>query len=106
VVDSIPFQQWGLNFIGEIHLASSGQHRWILTATDYSTKWIEAIPTRSASHKVIIIFLEDIMSRFGFPRNIVTNNDASFKVEPLVNFCEKYGILLFHSNPYYPQGNG
>jgi hypothetical protein len=36
VVASIPFQQWGLEFIGEIHPPSSGKHRWILTATDYS----------------------------------------------------------------------
>jgi hypothetical protein len=43
VVVSGPFQQWGLDFIGEIHPASSGQHRWILTATDYFTKWIEAV---------------------------------------------------------------
>ena len=28
-----PFQKWGLDFIGEIHPPSSGQHRWILTAT-------------------------------------------------------------------------
>jgi hypothetical protein len=46
VVTSGPFQQWGLDFIGEIHPTSSGHHRWILTATDYFTKWIEAIPTR------------------------------------------------------------
>jgi len=30
----IPFQQWGLDFIGEIHPNSNGQHRWILTARD------------------------------------------------------------------------
>eukprot|EP00253_Pinus_taeda_P020827 PITA_20827 len=47
---SAPFQQWGLDFIGEIHPASSSQHRWILTATDYFTKWIEAIPTRQATN--------------------------------------------------------
>lgn len=41
-----PFQQWGLDFIGEIHPMSSAQHRWILTATNYFTKWIEAISTR------------------------------------------------------------
>jgi hypothetical protein len=40
VVASRPFQQWGLDFIGEIHPTSSGQHKWILTATDYFTKWI------------------------------------------------------------------
>jgi hypothetical protein len=106
VAVSRPFQQWGLDFIGEIHLASSGQHRWILTATDYFTKWIESIPTRSASHKVIISFLEDIMSRFGCPNRIVTDNATSFRAEPLSNFCEQYGITLVHSTPYYPQGNG
>ena len=100
-----PFQQWGLDFIGDIHPASSGQHKWILTAIDYFTKWIESIPTRSVSHKVIINFLEDIMSRFDCPRRIVTDNAASFRDEPFINFCEQYGITLIHSTPYYPQGN-
>jgi hypothetical protein len=49
-----PFRKWGLDFIGEIHPHSSSQHKWILTATDYFTKWIEAIPTRQATHIVII----------------------------------------------------
>ena len=52
-----PFLQWGLDFIGEIHPASFSQHKWILTATDYFTKWIEAIPTRNATDSVIIRFL-------------------------------------------------
>jgi transposase InsO family protein len=77
-----------------------------LTATDYFSKWIEAIPTTNASHKVVVNFLEDIMSRFGCPRRIVTDNAASFKFEPLIKFCEQYGITLVHSTPYYHQGNG
>jgi hypothetical protein len=43
-----PFQKWGFGFIGEIHPPSSGQHRWIFIATDYFTKWVEAISTRLA----------------------------------------------------------
>jgi transposase InsO family protein len=50
--------------------------------------------------------LEDILSSFGCPNKIVTNNVATFKVEPLVKFCEKNGIHLIHSTPYYSQGNG
>jgi hypothetical protein len=88
VVAPGPFQQWGLDFIEEIHPASNGQHRWILIATNYFTKWIKAIPTRNASHKVIIGFLEDIIARFGCPNRIVTDNVASFKVEPLIQLCE------------------
>jgi hypothetical protein len=101
-----PFQQWGQDFIGKIHPTSSGQHRWILTATYYFTKWIEFIPTRNTSHKVIIGFLEDIMARFGCSNRIVTDNATYFKAEPLIQFCEKFGITLIHSTPYYPQGNG
>ena len=77
-----------------------------MIATTYFTKWIEAIPTRSASHKVIIGFLEDIMARFGCLNRIITNNATSFKDEPLIKFCEQFRIALIHSNPYYPQGNG
>eukprot|EP00253_Pinus_taeda_P010029 PITA_10029 len=101
-----PFQQWGLDFIGEIHPASSGQHRWILTATDYFTKWIEAIPTRQATDSVIISFLEDnILSRFGCPHKIITDNATTFKSKKLVDFCYKYNISLGHSTAYHPQGN-
>jgi transposase InsO family protein len=94
-----------LDFIGEIHPPSSGQHRWILTATDYFTKWIEVFPTRITSHKVIIIFLEDIIARFGYPSKIVTDNASPFRSEPLAKFCEQFEISLLHSTPYYPQGN-
>jgi transposase InsO family protein len=73
---------------------------------DFFTKWIEAIPTRSASHMVIIRFLEDLITRFGFPSKIVTDNATSFKAEPLAKFYEQFKIKLIHSTPYYPQGNG
>lgn len=75
-----PFQQWGLDFIDEIHPPSSAQHKWILTATDYFTKWIEAIPSRSTTDFVIMKFLEtNILSRFGCLRKLITDNAATFK---------------------------
>lgn len=43
---------------------------------------------------------------FGCPRKIVANNDQVFKSTELVDFFHKYNIILGHSNPYYPQGNG
>jgi hypothetical protein len=75
-----PFQQWGLDFIGEIHPPSLGQHRWIFTTTDYFTKCIEVVPTRQATNAMIIKFLEtNILSRFGCPRKIITDNTTIFK---------------------------
>lgn len=102
-----PFQQWGLDFIREIHPPSFGQHKWILTATDYFTKLIEAIPSRQAIDTVIIGFLEtNILSRFGYPEKIITDNVVAFKSKKMINFCNKYHITLGHSMAYYPQGNG
>jgi hypothetical protein len=63
-------------------------------------------PHRSASQKVIISFLEDIIARFGCPSKIIIDNSASFKSEPLIKFYKQFQISLVHSTPYYPQGNG
>ena len=54
-----PFQQWGLDFIREIHPQSSTQHKWILTTTNYFTKWVKAIPTQNSMDSVVINFLEE-----------------------------------------------
>jgi len=102
-----PFQQWGLDFIREINPNSSGKHKWILTATDYFTKWIEATPTRRATEEVIMDFIENnILARFSYPRQIVTDNALAFKSKKMINFFHKYHISLNHSMAYYPQGNG
>ena len=103
----IPFQQWGLDFIGEIHPPYSRQHKWILAATNYFTKWKEAIPTRQATNSVIISFIKNkILSRFGCPQKIITDNAAAFKYKKMIAFCHKYHITLGQSTAYYPQGNG
>ena len=76
-------------------------------ATDYFTKWIEAVLTRNATHQVIMKFLyENIFIKFGCPVRLVTDNAPAFKAKALVNMCESMGIQLVHSTSYYPQGNG
>ena len=96
-----------MDFIGEINPSSSRKHKWILTATDFFTKWVESIPTRNAIDNVIISFIqENIFSRFGCPKKLLTDNAKYFKSKAMVTFCEENGIFLKHSTPYYPQGNG
>jgi hypothetical protein len=93
-----PFQQWGLEFIGEIHSQSSAQHRRIMTTTDYFTKWVEAIPTWNATYSVVMNVLEEnILARFGCPRKIVTDNAKAFIYMAMINFFQKYNIMLGHS---------
>jgi hypothetical protein len=107
IVVNGPFHQWGLYFIGDINPSSSGKHKWILLAIDYFTKWIEAIPTRNATHQVVMKFLyENILIKFGCPKGLVIDNVTTFKDDALVETCNSMGIQLVHSTYYYPQGNG
>ena len=87
------FQEWGLDFIGEINPSSSGKHKWILTANNYFTKWIKDIPMRQSTETVIMQFLEEhIMSRFGVPEKIIIDNAADFKSKKMIAFFFKYQI--------------
>eukprot|EP00253_Pinus_taeda_P009060 PITA_09060 len=71
---------------------------------DYFTKWIEVIPTRQATDSVIISFLENnILSRFGCPNKLITDNATTFKCKRMIDFCHKYQITLGYSTTYYPQ---
>ena len=68
---------------------------------------MEAIPTRNATDKVIINFIqENILSRFGCPKKLLTENVKAFKSKSMVNFFEQNGIILKHYTPCYPHGNG
>eukprot|EP00253_Pinus_taeda_P025632 PITA_25632 len=56
-----PFDQWGLDIIGEINPPSSKQHKYILTATDYFTKWVEAVPLKTTNSEAIIEFIDQFI---------------------------------------------
>ena len=96
-----------MDFIGKFKDNSSNGYSWILRATDYFTKWVEAIPTKAATEKVVMDFLEDkIITRFGVPTKITTDNAKAISSAKMSSFCFDYGIILSHLSNYYPQGNG
>eukprot|EP00253_Pinus_taeda_P017557 PITA_17557 len=47
-----------------------------------------------------------MLSRFGCPNKLITDNTTAFKSKSMVEFCHKYHIILGHSTAYHPQGNG
>jgi hypothetical protein len=107
IVKSWPFRGWGLDFIGEIHPGSSKGHRFILVATDYFTKWAEAVPLRNMTHWEVISFVQEhIIYRFGIPQTLTTDQGPSFMSHQFREFTESMKIKLLNSSPYYVQANG
>jgi transposase InsO family protein len=101
-----PFRGWALDFVGQIHPASSKCHRFVLVATDYFTKWTEAIPLKNMTHREVIHFiLEHIVHRLGIPQTLTTDQDSSFMSHQVHDFVESLKIKLLSSSPYYAQAN-
>ena len=72
-----PFSQWGLDFIGPINPPSNSGHKWILVATDYFTRWTEAVALKDATESSVVEFLDGIVTRFGAPSTIILDNANS-----------------------------
>ena len=93
--------------IGQIFPPSSKGHKFILVATDYFTKWVEAIPLKTVTSKNMINFVrEHIVYRFRIPQTITTDHGTMFTSEEFRDFTAGIGIKLLNSSPYYTQANG
>ena len=105
--DRRTLSKMGLDFIGPIHPSSTTGHTHILMATDYFTKWVEAILVKQTTSEVVCNFIrQNILVRFGVPNKIVTDNATNFSSQEISFFCYQYGIILSHSLDYFEQGNG
>ena len=77
-----------------------------MVAIDYFIKWVEAIPTRKKTRKVVNDFIfSSIITIFGFPKIIFKENAMCFRSEEFHEFCDNYTITRSTSYPCHPQGN-
>jgi hypothetical protein len=76
---AMAIQRMGIDLIGQINPPSNKGHKFVLLATDYFTKWVEAIPLKEVTPENMIEFVkEHIIYRFGIPQTITTDQGAQF----------------------------
>ena len=96
------FDVWGIDFMGPF-LMSFG-NSYILVGVDYVSKWVEAIPYKHNDHRVVLKFLkENILSRFGMPKAIISDGGTHFCDKPFEALLAKYGVKHKVATPYHPQ---
>jgi IS30 family transposase len=107
IVKPWSFHGWALDFVGQIHPASSKGHRFVLVATDYFIKWTEVVPLKNMTYRDVIQFIsEHIIYRFGIPQTLTMDQGSSFMSHQVCDFAESLKIKLLSSSPYYSQANG
>ncbi|KAG6451048.1 hypothetical protein O3G_MSEX006918 [Manduca sexta] len=97
---SRPWSRLHIDFLGPIAGLT------YLVVVDSCSKWIEAINMKSTTSQAVIVVLRDIWSRFGIPRQLVSDNGTSFSSEEFKTFLKKNGVEQIFSAPYHPASNG
>nr|KYP34029.1 Pro-Pol polyprotein [Cajanus cajan] len=101
-----PFALWGIDILGPFPL-TKGQCKFLVVAVDYFTKWIEAEPLATITSANIQKFVwKNIITRFGIPYAIISDNGLQFTDKKFNNFLENLGIQHQFTSVEHPQSNG
>ena len=92
-----------MDVIGKIAPSSElAKNAWILVAMDYFTKWVEAKSYAKLTSKEVCNFVEEnIVTRFGVPETIITDNGTVFTSDRLKDYTVNLKIRLEQSTSYY-----
>nr|KYP33532.1 Gypsy retrotransposon integrase-like protein 1 [Cajanus cajan] len=87
-----PFSIWDMDILGPFPPAK-GQVKFLLVAVDHFTKWIEAeaVATITASN-VQKFFWKNVITRFGIPYALITDNGLQFTDRRFNEFLARLGI--------------
>ncbi|XP_020412770.1 uncharacterized protein LOC109947252 [Prunus persica] len=106
-ITSWPFNAWGLDVVGPIAPKSSDGHSYILAATDYFSKWSEAMPLKEVKKENIVSYIKvNIINRYGVPRYIIIDNGKPFSNRLMDKLCEDSGFKQRNSSMYNAPANG
>lgn len=88
-------------------LPVSNNFTYALTCIDRFTRWMEVIPlTDIKAETVALAFYSGWISRFGVPKDVVTDKGKQFVSDLFTQMMKLFGIQLNHTTTYHPQSKG
>ncbi|GJT89561.1 reverse transcriptase domain-containing protein [Tanacetum coccineum] len=100
------FYKWGIEIAGPFP-EGPGNVKFLIVAMDYFTKWIEVKAVATITGNQVKKFVWDnIVCRFGLPREIVSDNGKQFIDNPFKDWCEKLNITQRFTSVKHPHSNG
>lgn len=86
---------------------SAPGNRFIIVAIEYLSRWTVARAVRSFNSDETIRFTkEEIVTTFGTPKEIITDQGVNFTSDAFEQYLARIGVMHKRSSPYHPQTNG
>ena len=86
---------------------SSFGNLYILLAMDSVSKWVEAIACSRNDVNTVVRFIQrNILSKFGAPRTIISDEGNHFPNKVFIKLMSRSGIRHVMGLAYHPQSNG
>ena len=80
---------------------------YVIVFMDYLTKWPEAFATTDQTSLTIAKnFVEEIISRHGVPRELLSDRGPSFLSKMFLSVCSILGVKKLNTTAYHPQTDG
>jgi len=100
-----PMDLVSMDCIGPLPKTKTGMQH-IVIGVDYSTRFVFGRAIRTLSSKSLLSFLlQDVISKFGLPRKLLTGNATVFTSDLFQSVSKALGMAKLFSTPYHSQGN-
>lgn len=100
-----PWEKLGIDLMGPFPRSKKG-NTVLLVLVDYFTKWVEMFPLKDGkSHRIGSILKDEIFTRFGVPRELVSDRGPQFTGHEMTNLCKTWGVTQKFTTSYHPQAN-
>ena len=96
------FSRIAMDIIGPLPRSLAG-HRYVLVVCDYATRYPEAVALRTIESEAVA---EEIFSRVGIPKEILTDQGSNFTSQLLVEVYRLLHVNAIRTSPYHPQTDG
>jgi transposase InsO family protein len=88
------FEKCAIDFMGPINPPGKcTRARYIITATEYLTRWVEARAVKDCSATIVAHFIfDDIITRFGCPKILMTDQGTHFINKTVESLTEEFAV--------------
>ncbi|XP_026378034.1 uncharacterized protein LOC113272411 [Papaver somniferum] len=101
-----PFAKWGIDIVGPL-VEGTGKRRFLIVATNYFSKWVEAKAlARIRDVDVFTFIFQHIICRFGIPAEIFSDDGKQLQGKNIDMLFNTFKITKNKFTPIYPHING